>query len=233
MKWPTTNKTSDKSGRSAWLKGLSDDQLDNLMTQSGLMEQEALDRQRDTRLVTAMAKLPGGPPDYCETWRGLMKLRDEGQLPPEAKDMYEKLRTRAEAEVKAACKAATKAIPSPVDVPADTSIIGWLKSRWSSADETVRNALQAVASTVGISIPMSRTRTQPIPPKDSSSTRRTESALQLTHDEQAPTERPAEKEEPEEPRYDDPPQWDDELADGWTPCESLHDALNPEDNGWY
>ena len=228
MKWPGT---ADKPIKPD-LSKLSDDELDDLIVAAGLMDQDELDRQRDSRLMIVLANLPDGPPEYLPTLRGLMRLRDQGPFPLEAQDMYDRLRSRAMSDVKAAHKVAPKTAPSPADVPADMSVADWLRARWSSADEAVRNALQAVASTVGISIPMSRTRTQPIPPKDSSSTRRTESALQLTHDEQAPTERPAEAEEPEEAGYHDPPEWNDELADGWTPCESLHDAFR-SDTEWY
>lgn len=225
MKWPGTTDKPNKPD----LSSLSDDQLDDLMVAAGLMEQETLDRQGDSRLIVALANLPGGPPEYLATLRGLIRLRDQGQLPPEAKDMYEKLRTRAVADVKAARKAAPQVTLSPSDVPADTSIAGWLKSRWSSADEAVRNALQAVANAVGIPVPMSRTRKSVGGGKDSPPTRRTRPKLQPNRDDSEPLDIPA---EPKEAHYHDPPQWHDDHADGWEPCSSLHDALHPEEE-WY
>ena len=230
MKWPgTTDKTSDKPD----LSSLSDDQLDDLMVAAGLTEQETLDRQHDSRLLSALANLPGGPPDYCETLRGLIRLRNEGPFPFEAQDLYDHLHVRAEADVKAARKAATKAIPSPVDVPADMSVAGWLRAKWNSADEVVRNALQAVANVVGVSVPMSRTRKSSEGGRDSPSTRRAEVGLQPNRDDFEPLEIPAEAEEAEEPHYHGPPEWHDDDADGWQPCSSLHDALHldPEDHG--
>lgn len=228
MKWPgTTDKPNNPD-----LSKLSDDELDDLVVKAGLMEQDDLDQQRDMKLVNALAKLAGGPPDYHSTLRGLMKLRHEGQFPLEAQDLYDRLRSRALAEVKAARKAGPKVTPSPADIPADMSLAGWLKARWTSADEAVRNALQAVASAVGASIPLSRTRNSSVGVKDPGSAQRTESEQQPNHGESVPLESPTEKEEPEEPGYHDPPEWHDAHADGWTPCSSIHEAFR-SDEEWY
>ena len=226
MKWPGTANKPNKPD----LSMLSDDELDDLMVKGGLMEEDALDRQRDSRLLTAVANLPG-PPEYCETLAGLMKLRHEGPFPFEAQDLYEKLRARAMSDVEAVRKVAPKVTPSPADVPADKSLAGWLKARWSSADEAVRNALRAVASAVGVEVPLSRTRNSIVGGKDSASPRRSNSGLHLTHDESDPPESPADEES--EFRYDGP-HWHDELADGWEARDNLYDALHPdEDRGWY
>ena len=136
FKWPgTADKTSDKSD----LSKLSDDELDDLMVEAGLMEEDALDRQRDSLLLMALVNLPGGPPVYHSTLQGLMRLRDEGSVPHEAQDLCDRLRARAVADVKAAHKTASKVTSSPADVPADTSVTGWLKEKWTSADEAVRH----------------------------------------------------------------------------------------------
>ena len=229
MKWPGGRGKSNKPD----LSSLSDDQLDDLMVAAGLTEQGALDRQHDSRLLSALANLPGGPPEYLATLRGLIRLRNEGPFPFEAQDLYDHLHVRAEADVKAARKAATKAIPSPVDVPADMSVAGWLRAKWNSADEVVRNALQAVASAVGVSVPLSRTRDSSVGVSDSSPCRRTKFPLHLNVEQDLAEMGPAEAEEPEEAGYHDPPEWHDDDADGWQPCTSLHDALHPEDRSWY
>lgn len=227
FKWPgTADKTSD---RSAWLKGLSDDELDDLMVQAGLTEQDDLDRQRDSRLMIALANLPGGPPEYLGTLRGLMSLRDVGPFPLEALDMYDRLRARALADVKAAHRAAPKVTPSPADVTADMSVAGWLKARWSSADEAVRHTLRSVAESLSVPIPMSRTRTQPPGVKDSGFNRRSDSDQHPNRDDSEPLESPPET-EPED-RYDGP-QWSDDDALDWEPCESLHEAFR-SDADWY
>ena len=227
MKWPTTNKTPKKPE----LSSLSDDQLDDLMVDAGLMEQDELDRQRDSRLLIAMANLPGGPPEYHATLRGLMKLRHQGPFPLEAQDLYDRLRARASADVKAARKAVPKVTPSPADLAPDTSMAGWLKARWASADEAVRHSLRAIANAVGIDVPLARTRHVAV--QDSSPARRTESTRHPNDEESAPSEGPAGR---KQRGYHDPPQWDDD-ADGWTPSESLtealRDALHPEERGWY
>jgi hypothetical protein len=229
MKWPGgRGKPSNKSD----LSKLSDDELDERMVEAGLMDQDALDRQHAERLMIALANLPGGPPEYFETLRGLVKLRDEGPFPYEAQDLYDRLRARAEADVKATRKAAPKVTPSPADVAPDTSMAGWLKAHWSSADETVRHSLRVLADKLGIPLPLRRTRRNPA--QDSGSTRRTDADQHTTNDVSAPSGSPA---EPKERDYYDPPASDDELADGWEPSESLtealHDALDPEDRGWY
>ena len=226
MKWPTTNKTPKKPE----LSSLSDDQLDDLMVDAGLMEQDELDRQRDSRLLIAMANLPGGPPEYHATLRGLMKLRHQGPFPLEAQDLYDRLRARASADVKAARKAVPKVTPSPADLAPDTSMAGWLKARWASADEAVRHSLRAIANAVGIDVPLARTR--PVGGKEASDIRRSEFTRHPNHGEPTPTERPAETES-EQAVHDDGPQWHDDDAEGWEPCTSLHDALRSEDRGWY
>ena len=170
MQWPST---TDKQGK-AGLSKLSDGELDAMMVQAGLMDQEELDRQRDARLVNALGNLPG-PPEYHETWRGLMKLRDEGPFPLEVQDIYDRLRARASSDVKAALRASAEVIPPTSSLPADTSMAGWLSARWESADAAVRNALQLLADSLGVSLPLRRTRHAAV--QDSSSTGRTESTL--------------------------------------------------------
>ena len=109
----------------------------------------------------------------------------------------------------------------------DMTVTDWLQERWSSADEAVRHSLRQLADALGIPLPLRRT--QPIRAKDSSPARRSELPLQPNqHGE------PALSEIPLQFRFDDPPASDD---DGWEPSESLtdalHDALHPEDRGWY
>ena len=171
MQWPST---TDKQGK-AGLSKLSDGELDNLMIKSGLMQQDDLDQQHDSPLMIALANLPGGPPDYYETWRGLMQLRDAGPFPFEVQDLYDRLRERAVADVKAALRASAEVIPPTSSLPADTSMAGWLSARWESADAAVRNALQLLADSLGVSLPLRRTRHAAV--QDSSSTGRTESTL--------------------------------------------------------
>jgi hypothetical protein len=228
MEWPGGRDKSNKPD----LSKLSDDELDEQMVKAGLMQQDHLDQQRDSLLLIALANLPGGPAEYHETLAGLMKLRDVGAFPFEAQDLYERLRARAMSDVETARKAAPKVTPSPADVAPDTSMAGWLKAHWTSADEAVRNALRAVASAVGASIPMSRTRKSSAGRKDSPLARRSESEQHPNHGGSVPLESPPEKEEPGSD-YHDPPQWHDDASPDWEPCSSLHDALHPDDRGWY
>ena len=157
----------------------------------------------------------------------LIALADLGTLPPEAQSLFAEIQTRAETSLKT-----TLALPSPdnVTVPPDTSFADWLRFKWRSADASVRHTLRTVAEALGVPVPMSRTRKSSVGGKDSSGSQRTEPDQHPNHGESVSTESSPEK---EEPGYLDPPQWHDDHADGWEPCESLHDAMHPEDRGWY
>ena len=110
------------------------------------------------------------------------------------------------------------------------TIADWLRERWTSADEAVRNALRLLADALNIPLPLRRTRPVPaIPAQGSSPTRRTRPARQpYVEQDTLPS-----LTEPKERGYHDPPEWDDDDADGWQSSTSLHDALHPEERGWY
>lgn len=157
----------------------------------------------------------------------LIALADLGTLPADAQLLYADIQTRAETSMKA-----TVALPAPdnVTVPPGMSFADWLKFKWRSADASVRNSLRTVAEALRVSVPLTRTRKSSVGGKDSPPTRRTRPELQPNRDDSEPLENPAEKEEPE---YDDGPAWSDDDSPDWTPCDSLYDALHPDDRGWY
>lgn len=156
----------------------------------------------------------------------LIALADLDSLPPEAQRLYADIQTRAETSMKA-----TLALPSPdnATVPPDTSFADVLRIRWRSADSSIRHTLRTVANALGVSVPLTRTKKSSVGGKDSSGSQRTESVQHPNRDDSEPLERAAEAEEPD---YHDPPEWHDELADGWTHCESLHEAFR-SDSEWY
>ena len=159
----------------------------------------------------------------------LIALAELGTLPPDAQLLYADIQTRAETSMKA-----TLALPSPehVTVPPGMSFAEWLKFKWQRADASFRHTLRTVAEALGVSVPMIRARKSSIGGKDLSPAWRTESEQQPNRPRPRPSEIPAEAEEKEEAGYHDPPEWHDEHADGWTPCESLHDAFR-SDTEWY
>ena len=159
-----------------------------------------------------------------EEFAVLDELRKTGPLPWELEERYQKLRRGQFFKAGLMCDRYLPSSPSRLNP--EMSVADWLKARWTSADATVRHSLRLLADTLGIPLPL--TRTQPtIPAKDSSPAQRSESGQQPNPPRPRPTDRPA------EPGYHDPPEWDDDHADGWEPCTSLHDALHPEDRGWY
>ena len=162
-----------------------------------------------------------------EEFAVLDKLRMTGPRPHQLEDRHQKL--RREQLFKAGLKADHYPPPSTSRLEnADMTVADWLKARWTSADASVRHSLRLLADALNIPLPLRRTRHVAV--QDSGSTRRTESTQQPTHVEQAPQDRSSEIEP--EFRYDGP-QWHDDDADGWEPCKSLHDAMHPEDRGWY
>ena len=164
---------------------------------------------------------------------GLTDLSKQGPLPSDAALLSQEIRTRAKARLHQSQTMLVLPSPDRVTNPADESFADWLKFTWRSADEAVRHTLRTVADALRVPVPMSRTRTQPVAAKDSPSTRRTDPEQHPNHDDSEPAESPTEEEELEKPHYHDPPEWHDDHADGWEPCESLHDAMHPEDRGWY
>ena len=158
----------------------------------------------------------------------LDELRKTGALSHQLEDRHQKL--RREQFFKAGLQAdhyppSTSSHLAPVDM----TVTEWLKDKWISADASVRHSLQVLADALGIPLPLRRTL--PIPAKPTTQVRRTRSARQ-PNVEQDPPESPAEE---KERGYHDPPEWDDNDADGWTPSESLYDALHPDNDrgGWY
>ena len=158
----------------------------------------------------------------------LDKLRKTGPLPRQLEAQHQLLRRQQ--LFAAGLKAGEYPPPaiSSLEDP-DMSVSDWLRERWTSADEAVRHSLRLLADALGIPLPLTR-RTQPISPKDSLPLRRTTYAPQPYVGQ---TLAAAEAAEPEEAGYHDPPEWHDDDADGWQPCNSLHDALHPNDHGWY
>ena len=160
----------------------------------------------------------------------LDKLRVSGPLPHQLEARHQKLRRQQFFHAGLECDRYLPSLPSRL-VPADMTIADWLRERWSSADKTVRHSLRLLADALNIPLPLRRT--QAVPAKDPADTRRSESTRHPNHGEPAPSESL-----PEVPAEFQPDgrQWSDDDADGWTPSESLtealHDALAPEDRGW-
>ena len=171
------------------------------------------------------------PDDELDVLMGLTDLSKLGPLPSDTALLSQEIRTRAEMNMERA--KTTLALPSPdnVTVPPGMSFTDWLKFRWQSADASVRHTLRTVADSLGIEVPLTRTRR--VGGKDSSGSQRTDSDQQPSQGERRRKESPLEAEEPKEAGYHDPPQWHDEVADGWEPCDSLYEALHPDDRGWY
>ena len=158
----------------------------------------------------------------------LGSLLKSGPLPYDLQDRYEQLHRLQLLE--GGAERGREFPTSKSEIDPDMSLTDWLKAKWSTADSSVRNALKAVASTVGVSIPLSRTRDSSVGVSDSRPSQRTDSDRHLTRDESEPLDKPAEVDP--EYRYDGP-QWSDDDAPEWEPVESLHDALHSEDRGWY
>lgn len=154
-------------------------------------------------------------------------LSKTGPLPSDIEERYLQLRRQRSFEAGLMCDRRFPVSPSRMN--ANMSFTDWLKVKWSTADSSVKKALRAVASTVGASIPMSRTRDSAIDVSDSSPTRRT--AIEH-HPNQAEARRKESTAENEPENYDGP-QWHDDDAPEWEPCETLQEALHPEDRGWF
>ena len=162
----------------------------------------------------------------------LDKLRKSGPLPHQLEQRHQRLRRQSFFKAGLQCDdypPSTSRLES-----ADMTTADWLKERWSSADDAVRRSLRLLAEALGIPLPLRRTR--PIilfDGKDSSPTRRSEFTRHTSHAEQDALDSLAGM----DPEFRvDGPQWHDDDADGWTPSESLtealHDALDPDDRGW-
>lgn len=162
----------------------------------------------------------------------MMDLQSKGPLHPEAERLYRRLRFRALLDLRRRARLSRiDTDPSHVDDPSSMTVGEWIKAKWTSADETVRNALKTVAGAIGASIPMVRTRKPAEGAKDSGPTRRTESDQHPNQGKPEAMESP-EQAEPED--HCDGPQWSDDDALGWVPCDSLHDAFHlDEDVGWF
>ena len=158
----------------------------------------------------------------------LDKLRQTGPLPHPLEERHQHLRRQQFFSAGLKCERYPPSTSSRLNP--DMAVADWVRARWSSADEAVRHSLRLLADALGIPLPLRRTR--PIGGKDSSPTRRTEFEEQPSQAEARRKESTAEAEESEEPGYHDPPEWHDDHADGWEPCENLHDAFR-SDTGWY
>ncbi len=117
------------------------------------------------------------------------------------------------------------------------TIADWLKDKWTTADEAVRKALLLLADKLGIDIPLTRNSKVGVP--IGPPIRRTKFDQHTSQGESAD---PVEADlagmgmDPQFRRG--PPEWHDELSDGWTSSESVHDALHyalhpDRDRGWY
>lgn len=225
MKWPTANGTSKKSDVSELLKRLSDERLRWLVIRT------SSEADSNMVLVSTLASVRATAEKHANFF-ALAELRAQGPLHDEAEAVYRRLRFRALLHVaRTAHRSPMFAEMSP-ELDHTVPIGEWLKARWESADKTIRSALQAVATGVGVSLPMTRRRKPHGGPKDSPSNRRTEPDQHPNPAEPIQHESPAET-EPKKHENHDRPQWHDDDADGWKPCTSLHDALHPDERGWY
>lgn len=175
-----------------------------------------------------------------EEFDALDELRKHGPLPRELEERHQRLRRQQFFKAGLECDRYPPS-SSQALVP-DMNVADWLRARWTSADATVRRSLRAIADALGIPLPLVRTRQVPMPRTLKSKadvpigppTRRTESTRHTSHAEQDALDSLAGM----DPEFrNDVPQWSDDAADGWTPSESLtealHDALDPEDRGWH
>lgn len=245
---------SDARDTLATYRNMSDDELRALLIEAGPstggvdanvaarqyeLVCNARDAHRDSDLCFALVNLPDGPPDYYDTLRALMELRDHSLIPRDAENLYSRLVGQAEADIESANAArraakashASSSASVETDRPADMTVGDWLRIRWASADATVRHSLRTLATSLGVALPMTRRRQ--VGGKDSSSARRSESELQANAGRDDGTGMPAEREPKQLTDHDDGPQWHDDHAPGWEPCTTLHDALHPENRGWY
>jgi len=171
----------------------------------------------------------------------LDKLRLSGPLPRQLEQRHQKL--RREQLFKAGLVADDYPPPSTSRLEnVDMTVTDWVRPKWTSADATVRRSLRAIAEALGIPLPLVRTRSIPMPRTLKSKadvpigppTRRTDSEQHTNHGEPAPLDSLAGM-DPQS--RNDPPAWHDDDAPEWEPSESLtealHDALDPDDRGWY
>ena len=159
----------------------------------------------------------------------LDELRTSGPLPDQLEARHQKLRRQQ--LFAAGLKAHQYPPPATLRLEdSDMTVTDWLRERWSSADEPVRNALRLLAEALSIPLPLIRTKA--ILAKPTPVIRRSESTRHTNqHGEPALSDTLVKKYGLD---YHDPPEWDDELADGWEPVESLRDAFRSDDGrGWY
>lgn len=156
----------------------------------------------------------------------LDELRKHGPLPHQLEQRHQRLRRQQFFKAGLLCDHYPPSSPSRL-IP-DMTVADWLRARWSSADASVRHSLRLLAEALGIPLPLART--QPPTAKDSRPARRTKIAPQPYVEHNPLLADPAGR---KEPGCNAPPEWHDDDADGWTPCASLHDALHPDDRGWY
>ena len=164
----------------------------------------------------------------------LDELRKTGPLPLELEERYQKLRRQEFFQAGLVCDRYLPSLPSRLE-NTDMTVSDWLKTKWASADKTVRHSLRLLADALNIPLPLRRTHSiSASTAKDSSPARRTESTRHPNDEEPAPAG--SLPDIPAEFRVDGR-QWHDDDADGWQPSESLtdalHDALHPEERGWF
>lgn len=222
MKWPTSRqrKPSDHQHLPDY-SHLSDDELRALLIEAGPstggvdanvaarqydMVCNAHEAHRESDLCFALVNLPEGPPSYYSTLRALMRLRADGRIPDEAENLYSSLVGQAEADIESARQArqahaaakASHATPHSDEArPPDMTVSDWLRIRWATADATLRTTLRTIAASLGISLPMTRTRQARATdsaerPKDLAEARRSESDLDSSIGETTPAESGAE-----------------------------------------
>ena len=180
-------------------------------------------------------------PRRHQEFDALLELKKTGPLPHQLEERYQKL--RREQLIRAGLKASQYPPPSTSSLePADMTVVDWLQDKWLSANEAVRESLRILAAKLSIDVPLTRTRPIPVQDsksgdKDSSPEERSESARHTSqHGNPASSDELAGLGLDPQFRRRGTPEWHDDDADGWTPSESLHDALrdalDPEDRGW-
>lgn len=222
MRWPAKDKKPDQPDTSELLEALSEPIL------RWLAIRHASEEEVDMILGHAIVSDDHTAEKHAQ-FLELMDLRALGPLHREAEAVYRRARFRASLHVARLAWRAPLVADNAIEVDHRVPVGEWFKARWIAADEAVRQSLRRLADSLSIDVPLTRTRRAG--PKDSSSSARSVPDLQPSLGESGPEILPAEAESEER---DDGPQWHDADADGWIPCESLYDALHPdEERGWY
>ena len=115
----------------------------------------------------------------------LDELRKTGPLPRELEERHQRLRRQQFFKAGLMCDRYLPSLPSRL-VPAEMSAGEWLRAKWASADATVRHSLRAIADSLGVPLPLRRTRH--VAGQDSSGSQRSETDQQPNHGESARSE---------------------------------------------